>query len=59
MDFKSALKIVLLFEGGYVNDPLDTGGETNFGITKRVAQENGYNEDMKSIPMDFVSSLLS
>lgn len=57
MDFKSALKIVLLFERGYVNDPFDPGGETNFGITKRVAQENGYNGDMKSIPMDFVETV--
>lgn len=31
-----------LAEGGYVNDPSDSGGETNWGITKRVARENGY-----------------
>jgi len=29
-------------EGGYVNDPYDPGGETNWGITKRVATEFGY-----------------
>lgn len=27
---------ILVFEGGYVNDPDDPGGETNFGISKRA-----------------------
>jgi len=26
---------MITHEGGYVNDPLDAGGETNFGISKR------------------------
>jgi lysozyme family protein len=34
--FEKALKIILLHEGGYVNDPDDPGGETNFGISKRA-----------------------
>ena len=29
MRFDDAFKIVLGFEGGYVNDPADKGGETN------------------------------
>lgn len=29
-----AFNAVLRYEGGYVNDPLDAGGETNLGITK-------------------------
>jgi len=33
MRFDDAFKIVLDFEGGYVNDPDDRGGETNYGIT--------------------------
>ena len=33
--FEYAVHFVLLHEGGYVNDPDDDGGETNFGISKR------------------------
>ena len=34
-DFKDIIEIVLAHEGGYVNDPKDPGGETNYGIAKR------------------------
>ncbi len=33
--FEEIIEQVLEHEGGYVNDPKDLGGETNFGITKR------------------------
>lgn len=33
--FDDAVNLVLQHEGGYVNDPQDPGGETNFGISKR------------------------
>lgn len=33
--FESALTFTLKHEGGYVNNPNDTGGETNFGISDR------------------------
>jgi len=34
-DFTKAVNLTLVNEDGYVNDPRDPGGETNFGITKR------------------------
>ena len=34
-DFLEAVQHVLANEGGYVNNPADPGGETNFGISKR------------------------
>ena len=33
--FLKAFEKVLRHEGGYVNDPLDLGGETKYGISKR------------------------
>ena len=33
--FTAIIDFVLASEGGYANDPLDPGGETNFGIAKR------------------------
>ena len=35
MDFNTAIDRCLAAEGGYVNDPADPGGETNWGICKR------------------------
>ena len=34
-NFDDIIEVVLHHEGGYVNDPKDPGGETNFGIAKR------------------------
>ena len=36
--FDIALPIILKWEGGYVNNPNDPGGETNLGITMRTFQ---------------------
>lgn len=34
--FNKIVQKTLKWEGGYVNDPHDAGGETNFGISKRA-----------------------
>lgn len=36
-------------EGGYVDDPEDSGGETNHGITEEVAREQGYDGPMRDL----------
>lgn len=36
MSFKEAMKFVARWEGGKVNNPLDPGGKTAYGITQRV-----------------------
>lgn len=41
---------VFAVEKGYVNDPNDSGGETNHGITVQVAREHGYTGAMASLP---------
>lgn len=50
MTFDEAFDKLLGHEGGYVNHPDDPGGETNWGITIRVARENGYNGAMREMP---------
>lgn len=50
MDFDAAFTRLLGNEGGYVNDARDTGGETNFGVTKAVALANGYTGAMADLP---------
>lgn len=60
--FETALPVILKFEGGYVNDPDDSGGATNKGITQ--ATYNGYRiskglkwEPVKSITDEVVSDI--
>jgi lysozyme family protein len=43
---------IIAVEGGYVNDPNDSGGETNFGITVEVARVNGYTGSMRDMPRE-------
>lgn len=48
---------IIKAEGGYVNDPDDPGGETNFGITKETARKNGYFDEMSHMPKTFAEKV--
>lgn len=44
-------------EGGYVNDPKDSGGETKYGITVATARAYGYTGAMRDLPMSVAESI--
>jgi len=50
---------IIEIEGGYVNDPSDSGGETNYGITKKVARSYGYIGEMKDLPRQVAFNIYS
>jgi len=63
MKFEDAFKIVLGFEGGYINDPDDRGGATNYGITYTTlnnAKNKGwvpFNVTIKDIKLEHAKAI--
>lgn len=57
MNFDKAFSELMKHEGGYSNHPSDPGGETNWGVTKRVAQAHGYQGSMKLLPKDIAKDI--
>ena len=68
INFKKAFKEIIGIEGGYVNNNLDKGGETKFGISKRSyphldiknltlqdAEEIYYNDYWFELKLDYIS----
>ncbi len=53
-EFDRCMPYILAHEGGYVNDLQDPGGETNFGIIRRVYDE--YRRS-KGLPVQSVKSI--
>jgi lysozyme family protein len=39
-DFNQAVKVILQHEGGYVDNPNDPGGATNYGISLRFLADH-------------------
>lgn len=50
--FERAFKATIGHEGGFVDDPADSGGATRFGITERVARAHGYGDRMDALPIE-------
>ncbi len=46
-NFPACWAQLLRNEGGYVDNPNDPGGATNWGVTEAVARANGYTGDMR------------
>lgn len=40
---------ILTIEGGYTNNPNDSGGATNWGITEKTARAYGYHGEMEKL----------
>ena len=57
MNFDEAFHHLLGHEGGYVNHPDDPGGETNWGVTKVVARQHGYEGLMKDLPVEVAKTV--
>lgn len=51
MNFERVIDGILAKEKGYVDHPADKGGPTNYGITLAVARANGYQGDMRDMPL--------
>ena len=47
-NFNESINMIFEFEGGYVNDPNDRGGETKYGISKRAFP----NVDIKNLTLE-------
>jgi lysozyme family protein len=53
MTIDDIIEEIMRAEGGYVDDPADRGGETNYGITIATARANGWAGPMRELPRAF------
>lgn len=51
MTFDQIIDNIIAVEKGYVDNPADRGGPTNYGITLAVARANGFAGDMRQLPL--------
>jgi lysozyme family protein len=48
----SIIEQAIFIEGGYVDDPYDSGGKTKYGITEETARLHGFKKDVKALTKD-------
>lgn len=53
INISAMLEALLEREGGFVDNPHDKGGSTNFGLTVSVARAAGWAGAMRDVPRDF------
>ena len=56
-ELDAALEFTLPHEGGYSNNPADSGGPTNYGITQATAVRHGYAGNMKELPLEVAKAI--
>lgn len=56
-EFKKALNYILYWEGDYSDHPDDGGGKTRYGITEKVARDQGYSGHMKDFPIGLARNI--
>lgn len=52
MNFDEAFDVLIGHEGGYSNHSADPGGETMWGVTRKVAMQEGYVGAMRLLPRE-------
>lgn len=57
MNYEDVIDSIVEKEKGYVDHPNDHGGPTNYGITQRVARENGYTGPMQDMPLSLARAI--
>lgn len=57
MKFDQAFDKLLGHEGGYSFHASDPGGETMWGVTARVARQNGYTGEMRDLPRETAKAI--
>jgi lysozyme family protein len=57
MTFDEAFGVLLGEEGAYSNDSRDPGGETMWGVTRKVALQEGYTGGMHVLPKDTAKAI--
>jgi lysozyme family protein len=57
MSFDKSFEHVVGLEGGFVDDPKDSGGATKYGITESAARAHGYTGRMRDLPLSVAKDI--